>query len=185
LLAAVIERTEERSFAEAMQAYLRQRGMTSASFWPATIPGTAARGRVLKDGQPKFLEPGWFGSRYAIAFTGLWTSMPDLARFGAALAGAATDPRAPLHAMTVLDTPVGHGLGPVHRQRHGYPTLEHDGSGPGFMAWLIAIPARELGFATVCNGGNETRDEGRQFAALAGSMVEVVLEPAASAAPPR
>lgn len=177
LLAAIVERVEGVTFADAMDAHLRGGGMSASTFWPETLDAlTAARGRVLVDGEVRFHEPAWYGSRYALPFSGLWTSTPDLVRFGRALNDASTDPAAPLHAMTRLDGEQGHGPGPVHRTRQGARSLEHDGSGPGFCAWLLAIPARRVVLAVACNGGDETREQGRRLGEVVEAMLAVVLE---------
>ncbi len=174
LLAAIVERAHGRSFAEAMSTPLVALGMPTATFWPLPLEHDVAHGRVTRDGASVFQPPAWYGSRYALPFTGLWTSTPELARFGAALIEAAHDPTAPLHAMTPLDAPAGHGLGPVHRPRRGLRSLEHDGSGPGFMAWLIAIPEHDLVVALACNGGDESRASGERFRAIADTIVDAV-----------
>ncbi|MDF2697246.1 MAG: hypothetical protein K0S65_5629, partial [Labilithrix sp.] len=83
-----------------MAAYLSELGMTRSTFWPSTLGEDAARGRVVVDGAVTFNAPSWYASRYAIPFTGLWTSMPDLARFGSALVAASKDAASPLHEMT-------------------------------------------------------------------------------------
>lgn len=160
LLGAVIERVEGKSFAEVMGAYLRDTlGMHASTFWPGSLDGDAARGRVVVDGAERFHEPGWYGSRYSLPFSGLWATMPDLVRFGRALVTASRDPAAPLHAMTQGDR--GHGLGPVLRRRDGALSLEHDGASPGFYAWLLAIPDRDVVLALACNGGAESREQGQ------------------------
>jgi D-alanyl-D-alanine carboxypeptidase len=163
LLGAIVERVEGASFADAMGAHLRGLGMEASTFWPAALEDAAhgVAGDAVR-------APEWYGSRYALPFTGLWCTTPDLARFGRALLVAAGDPSAPLHAMTVG---TGHGLGPVVRLRDGKRSLEHDGAGPGFMAWLIVVPERELVLAVACNGGQETREQARRLFELTEAML--------------
>jgi CubicO group peptidase (beta-lactamase class C family) len=174
LLAAIVERTRNCSFADCMAAYLSELGMTGSTFWPATLDEDAARGRVVVQGTVKFNAPGWYASRYAIPFTGLWTSMPDLARFGSIIVAASKDSASPLHAMTATDGPT---LGLFRNQRLDATSLEHDGSGPGFYAALVVIPSKSLVLAMAANGGNETKEEGTAFGRIVGSAVSAVPSP--------
>lgn len=168
LLGAIVEQTEQCSFATCMGPYLAALGMSGASFWPADLTAPAAHGRVMQSGAPVFHSPDWYGSRYALPFNGLWTSMPALARFGTALAEAAKNPTSELHAMTQGS---GHGLGPVRGTRLGASSLEHDGSGQGFYAWLVVIPDLDITLAVATNGGNETSDEVQAFADIVESAL--------------
>jgi D-alanyl-D-alanine carboxypeptidase len=174
LLAAIVERTRHCSFADCMADYLRELGMTRSAFWPATLDEDAAHGRVVVKGAIKFNEPSWYASRYALPFTGLWTSMPDLARFGATLVAASKDPASPLHEMTATD---GAPLGLFRNTRLGAPSLEHDGSGPGFYAGFVVIPSKNLVLAMAANGGNETKEEGAAFENLVRGAVNAVPSP--------
>lgn len=174
LLGAIVERTAQCSFADCMAARLSALGMTGASFWPANLEGSGARGRVVVDGAPTFHPPSWYASRYHLPFGGLWTSMPDLARFGSRLAVDARDPGSALHRMSVGS---GHGLGPIHRTRLGAPSLEHDGSTEGFHAALVVIPDADITVAVATNGGNGTRAEEAAFAAIVSAAVEAVPSP--------
>lgn len=174
LLAAIVERTRSCSFADCMAAYLAELGMTRSTFWPATLGDDAAHGRVVVQGTVTFNAPSWYASRYAIPFTGLWTSMPDLARFGSILLAASKDSASPLHEMTATD---GATLGLFRNTRLDAPSLEHDGSGPGFHAALVVIPSKSLVLAMAANGGNETKDEGRAFGNIVGSAVDAVPSP--------
>ncbi|MBX3210561.1 MAG: beta-lactamase family protein [Labilithrix sp.] len=174
LLGAIIERTRNCSFADCMATYLDELGMTRSTFWPTTLGDDAARGRVVVQGAAKFNEPGWYASRYALPFTGLWTSTPDLARFGAIVLSASKDPAAPLHAMSAPD---GNPLGLFVAKRLDATSLEHDGSGPGFHASLIILPSKSVVLAMATNGGNETKDEGAAFADVVRSTLNVVPAP--------
>jgi CubicO group peptidase (beta-lactamase class C family) len=174
LLAAIIERTRNCSFADCMAAYLSELGMTRSTFWPATLDEDAARGRVVVQGTVKFNAPGWYASRYAIPFTGLWTSMPDLARFGSIIVAASKDSSSPLFEMTATD---GATLGLFRNKRLDTTSLEHDGSGPGFYAALVVIPSKSLVLAMAANGGNETKEEGTAFGNIVGSAVSAVPSP--------
>ncbi|MBX3218183.1 MAG: serine hydrolase, partial [Labilithrix sp.] len=145
-----------------------------STFWPTTLGDDAARGRVVVQGTAKFNEPGWYASRYALPFTGLWTSMPDLARFGAIVLSASKEPAAPLHEMSAPD---GNSLGLFVAKRLDATSLEHDGSGPGFHASLIILPSKSVVLAMATNGGNETKDEGAAFADVVRSTLNVVPAP--------
>lgn len=171
MLAAIVEQEGDCSFADCMAPYLDELGMASATFWPAGLGEGAAHGRVEIDGAVTFHPPGWYASRYAIPFTGLWTTMPDLARFGATLAEATRDPGAPLAAMTEGD---GYGLGIIHGQRLGAPSLEHDGSGPGFYGALVVVPAENVVVALATSGGNESQDEVAVFSGIVEAAVSAV-----------
>ncbi|MEQ9325100.1 MAG: serine hydrolase domain-containing protein [Polyangiaceae bacterium] len=125
-LAAVIEATEDCSFADCMAAFLSETlDLKSATMWPANLDGDAAHGRTVKDGETTFLPPAWYGSRLAIPYSGLWISMPDLAKFGARLVTAQRDPQSALHAMTtgVPNGEKGHGRGLGHTPRGAVATL--------------------------------------------------------------
>jgi CubicO group peptidase (beta-lactamase class C family) len=175
LLGAIIERTEGTDFASAMQAYLAELHMDDSTFWPSTLGERAARGRLEQDGSVRFNEPGWYTSRYALPFTGMWTSMPDLAHFGNLLAEATYNETAPLHEMTKLGTDEGHAAGPVVRRWFGVRTFEHDGAGPGFMAWLVVIPEREMTLAVASNGDGEARANARRMFELTEEMLAILL----------
>lgn len=178
-LAAVIEAAEACSFADCMAPFLTETlALQSATMWPATIEGDAAHGRTVKDGEETFLPPPWYGSRLAIPYSGLWISMPDLARFGARLLDAQRDPDAPLHAMTtgVAEGEKGHGRGPVHSRRGELSTLQHDGSGPGFLADFVVIPERNLALAVAVNGGGESEEGGRTLRETSNAMIVTLTE---------
>lgn len=174
LLGAIIERTGNCSFADCMSTYLGELGMAHATFWPKSLGDEAARGRVVTKGAVTFNEPGWYASRYALPFSGLWTSMPDLARFGSIVMAASKDPASPLHGMTAPD---GEPLGLFPDTRLDATSLEHDGSGPGFHAQLIVIPSKSVVLAMATNGGNENKDEGRAFANVVRDTLSAVPAP--------
>lgn len=174
LLGAIIERTSGCSFADCMSAYLRELGMTRSTFLPTTLGDDAARGRVVVQGAVEFHEPGWYESRYSLPFSGLWTSMPDLARFGTLIAAASKDRAAPLHEMTAPD---GEPLGLFLETRLDATSLEHDGSGAGFYAELVVVPSKSAVLAMATNGGNETKDEVTAFAAVIRATLNAVPEP--------
>lgn len=174
LLGAIAELAGGCTFSDCMAGYLGELAMPQSTFWPATLTEAAAHGRVVQQGEEKFLPPSWYGSRYAIPFTGLWTTMPELAGFGAALDAASEDPASPLYAMTQGHD---HGLGPVHAVRLGSPSLEHDGSGPGFYAALVVIPDQDVVVAVVTNGGNEAPQEVGAFSQVVDEAVRAVPEP--------
>jgi D-alanyl-D-alanine carboxypeptidase len=178
LLGAVIETVEGTNFADAMAPWLHALEMADSTFWPSAGLDRAAHGRVERDGGVHFLSPGWYTSRYALPFTGLWATAPDMARFGQALLAAGADAGDRLHPLTVLETSVGHGLGPVHRMRLGVRSLEHDGGGPGFTAWLIAIPAHEVSIAFVCNGDGDSGQNAEALLRLTDRLVGEVVETA-------
>ena len=174
LLGAIIERTGGCSFADCMATYLSELGMAHSTFWPTTLGDDAARGRVIVQGAVKFNEPGWYASRYALPFTGLWASMPDLARFGSVVVAASKDLASPLHEMTA---PEGKALGLFLDTRLDATSLEHDGSGPGFRAALIIVPSKSAVLAMATNGGNEAKDEGAAFANVVRSTLNAVPAP--------
>ncbi len=174
LLAAIIERSRHCSFADCMATYLGELGMTHSTFWPATLDEDAARGRVVVEGTVRFNSPGWYASRYALPFSGLWTSMPDLARFGSLIAAASKDPSSPLHEMSGPD---GKTLGLFRNERLEAMSLEHDGSGPGFHAALVIVPSKGLVLAMATNGGNETKEEATAFGKIVGSVLGAVPSP--------
>lgn len=174
LLGAIVERTGKCSFADCMSAYLSELGMARSTFWPATLGEDAAHGRVVVQGSDEFHPPSWYASRYAIPFTGLWTSMPDLARFGAVLVAASKDAASPLHAMTAAGDV---GLGLFRNTRLDAPSLEHDGSGPGFHAALVVVPSKDLVLALATNGGNETKNESAAFGKVVRAAFDALPEP--------
>ena len=172
LLAAVIERQVDCTFTDCMAPYLEELGLAASTFWPATLTEGAAHGRVESGGTVTFHPPGWYASRYAVPFTGLWTSMPDLARFGARLVAASRDAGDPLAEMTS-----GDGLGVIHSQRLGAASLEHDGSAPGFYAALVVVPERDVVVALATNGGNEAAGEVNAFTGIVDGVVRAVPSP--------
>lgn len=163
LLGAIVERIEGCSYAACMDSYLEELGMTHSSFWPASLPDNTTHGRVA-DG---FHPPEWYASRYALPFTGLWTTAEDLIRFGTTLARS--------EALREMRPGEGHGLGPVHGVRLGRRTLEHDGSGPGFHAALVVIPGQDVVVAVLTNGGTEVRQESDAFAEIVDAVVDAVV----------
>lgn len=167
LLAAVIEKEAGDDFVSAAALHLRALGMDHSTFWPAALD-QAAHGRI--DGAT-FHPPGWYTSRYALPFTGLWTTTEDLLRFGEAMARS--------DAWSAMRRFEGegpaYGLGPVRRIRHGHATLEHDGGGPGFVAWLITVPDADIHLAVTVNAHGESRENAQRFVQLVDQLVEVVL----------
>jgi D-alanyl-D-alanine carboxypeptidase len=161
LLAAVLEQLERNTFARAMEPFLRRFGMAESTFWPSGLEASAAWGHVPGNGPH---APGWYTSRYGLPFSGLWTTTGDLVAFARALKQAA------LREMTLATAP-GHGLGPVIRDRNGALALEHDGSGPGFLAWFLFIPRDELVIAVVTNGGGEQRAPALRLRAIIDTLV--------------
>src|SRR5690606_14506493 len=107
LLGAIIERIDARPFADAMQADLNSLGFHHATFWSPTLPERAAAHGHTKDAVH---TPHWYASRYALPFTGLWITTPNLARFGQLLL---TDP-----SLAPMTEGTAHALGPIHATRH-------------------------------------------------------------------
>lgn len=173
LLGAIIEKVEASNFADCMASYLGSVGMAQSTFWPGSLVDNAAHGRVTEDGAVKFHPPAWYGSRYALPFMGLWTTTTDLTVFGTLLMGA-KDAGSPLHEMTLG---ADHGLGPIHSVRLGVPSLEHDGSGPGFYAALVVVPDHQIVLAIATNGGNESAAEAATFGGVVSAAVESVPDP--------
>jgi CubicO group peptidase (beta-lactamase class C family) len=162
LLGAIIERVGNCSFADCMAEYLRELGMTRSTFWPEALGDDAAHGRVVANGAVEFNDPAWYASRFAIPYSGLWTSMTELAQFGRALVAASRDPA------------VNPPLGIFRGTRLGAPSLEHDGSGPGFHAALVVVPSKDIVLAIATNGGSETKEEGTAFGAVVQSCIEAL-----------
>ncbi len=177
LLGALIEADApgESTFAEVAAPHLARLGMLGATYWPDTLEGPAAHGRIEDAGVVHFNAPAWYGARYSLPFTGLWASMPALHRFGVVLLGAHRDPDAALHAMTRPLAEHEVSIATVRRVRAGAPSIEHDGSGPGFLAWLIVVPNHDLVIAVACNGGGESRAVGERFHAITDDLVEALL----------
>lgn len=161
LLGAVIEALEQKTFALAMNRFLAGFDMEDSAFWPALLTEPAAWGRVA---DAPALAPEWFASRYALPFSGLWATTADLIAFSRAL-------RRPALAEMTHATAPGHGLGPVFRSRNGTLSLEHDGSGPGFLAWFLFIARDDLAIAVVTNGGGEQREPAQRLRALVEALV--------------
>ena len=90
------------------------------------------------------------------------------------IVAASKDPASPLHAMTTTDGPT---LGLFRNTRLDAPSLEHDGSGPGFYAALIIVPSKNIVVALGTNGGNQTKAEGVGFTDVVVSAVNAVPEP--------
>lgn len=180
LAAAILERTEKKTFADLMNDFVSSMGMEHSSFWSANLTENVAHGRVQQGNTVQFHPPSWYASRYSLPYSGLWASARDMVRFGNALIAAAGDENAALHPMTAFER--GHGPGPYRGQRLGSPSLEHDGASPGFLSWFAVIPEKKLAFALVCNGSNESREHLQRFAPLIEEIVQTVgasLEPSA------
>jgi D-alanyl-D-alanine carboxypeptidase len=173
LIGAIIEKKEGSTFADCMASYLGTIGMPQSTFWPGSLDGNAAHGRVVQQGSVTFHPPAWYGSRYALPFMGLWTTTTDLAGFGSLLMGS-KDADSPLYEMTFGS---GHGLGPIHSVRMGAPSLEHDGSGPGFYAALVVVPDHQIVLAIATNGGNESAAEAATFGGVVSAAVQAVPDP--------
>jgi CubicO group peptidase (beta-lactamase class C family) len=174
LLGAIIEQEGGCTFADCMETYFKELEMPRSTFWPATLDDNTAHGRVVVQGSVEFNPPTWYGNRYAIPYTGLWTTMPEFAKFGTLLSASSKDSASPLFAMTVGD---GHGLGPIHGERLGAPSLEHDGSTPGFCAAFVVIPVMDIVVTLATNGGNEASSEVTAFTQIVNGAVEAVPEP--------
>ncbi len=173
LLGAIAEQIDGCAFAGCMMPYLDELAMPRSAFWPAMLDDNAAHGRVEAGGSVAFNAPSWYASRYYLPFGGLWTPSPELAHFGRLLAAADADVESPLHEMT-LGT--GHGLGPVHGERLDVPTLEHDGSAPGFLSALVVIPDLDIVVAIMTSGGNEDAEEADEFQEIVAEVVAAVPE---------
>ncbi len=176
LLGAIIEKVESCRFADCMNSYLSGLGLHRATFAPIDAGANATHGLVARGDTLIFNPPAWYASSYSMPFTGAWISMPDLAKFGHLLGAAVQTPTLALHAMArPLKDNNRYGLGIIHQQRLGELTLEHDGSGPGFMARLVVVPERNLVLAVACNGSTESREEIERFRELTDAMLTVVL----------
>ena len=174
LLAAILERVTEQSFQDVSREHLNRLGMRGATYWGPEVEERGAHGRVGEGESEQFNPPSWYGSRYALPFTGLWSSMPELHHFGRALVEAHHSPDATLHPMAGPIESDAEALGAVRRSRLGAPSIEHDGSGPGFLAWVIAIPERDVVLAVACNGGGESAAQGRRFFEITESLLDAL-----------
>lgn len=176
LLGAALERVQGCAFADCMRAHLDSMALPQASFHPEALGESGAHGLALREGQAQFLEPGWYQSGYAAPFTGAWFSAPALRDFGVQLLLASAQPGDALHAMTQAPSGgLGYGYGLIHAPFEGQPAMNHDGSGPGFLARVMILPRSQLVMAVVCNGGKESREQGLAFGALTEEMLRTVL----------
>jgi CubicO group peptidase (beta-lactamase class C family) len=179
LLGAIIEREGDCAFADCMNRFMAEDlKMHGATFIPSTITGSAAYGKVTRaDGGVSFWEPRSYQSRFMLPYGGLWTSTAALAHFGEGLRLAEKEENTPLHAMTQRRGDEKHGAGPVLRERFGVVGIEHDGGGPGFLAWLSTIPSERVTVAVAVNGFDETnREQGKVFKAGVDAMIATLLE---------
>jgi len=175
LLGAVVERIEGRPLAECLDACCADLELPRHASRPTADDGNVAWGRIGDADDVRFNPPSWYGSTYALPFSGVWLSSESLADFGCRLLRAAADPKDPLHPMTVAPKDGDYGLGVVHGRRGDLATLEHDGSGPGFLCRLVVVPSRQVVVAVLCNGGGDRQPEGRRFGEMTNLMVDAVL----------
>ena len=95
-----------------------------------------------------------------IAAAGLWSTAPDLARFGVAVMGAIRGDRATLlrtdPAREMVTRQMGNwGLGFALGGAGDSATVGHDGSTAGFAARVLVIPATGQGIAVMTNGESD------------------------------
>ncbi len=180
LLGAVIERVSGCAFAACMQTFCTaELGLSTATFLPASITGSAAHGKLTdpKTGEAEFWPPRAYASRYMLPYGGLWISTPELAQFGETLRLARDDESSPFYAMVHAEGDRGHGMGPVFARRFASVAIEHDGAGPGFLAWLTTIPEKGVTLAIAVNGFDErSLERAKVFRHAVDDMLSVVLE---------
>jgi CubicO group peptidase (beta-lactamase class C family) len=176
LLGALIEKLESKPLAEIMNDFLSHHAMVQATFSPENLQAEAAHGRIEHNGKVTFNRPGWYASRYALPYSGLWASMPDMIAFGKELISARFHDQESFHEMTVLDTPKGHGLGPIHRQRLGFQSLEHDGGSPGFMSLFLAIPEQKFVLAMASNTNGEDKNNAQRQSVVVKEILRIVFK---------
>ena len=178
LLGAIVERAAACRFRACMEEYLTGLGLERATFDPVATGGDdVAHGQVpSSQGAHASYPSSWYDSTYSSPFGGGWFSTPALAGFGRAIARAHRDSNDPLHAMTLpRDASTSYGLGLDHRRRFGATTLEHSGQGPGFLAYLIVAPERNVVLAVATNGGGEPRPQSERFAEVIEQMLAIIL----------
>lgn len=62
-------------------------------------------------------------------------------------------------------------------ERFGAVGIEHDGGGPGFLAWLSTIPSARVTVAVAVNGFDETKPEqAKAFAAGVDAMIATLVD---------
>ena len=177
LLGAFVEVRASRPFAEEMNAFPIQNETRDSTFLPQELEENAARGRVVNQaGQTSFNAPGWYASRYAAPFSGLWSTPSDMVHFGELLSAASLQQTHPWHAIVSSAALTGHGLGPVFRLRSGLQSIEHDGGSAGFLAWLVVVPERKVALSVMCNADGEAPAKANHFAEVIDQVLAVLLE---------
>jgi CubicO group peptidase (beta-lactamase class C family) len=122
-------------------------------------PGRAAAAAIGHSGGAPL--PGRWHVYPELAAAGLWSTAPDLARFGVALLAAFRgEPGALLRSDTAREMTtrqIGEwGLGVALGGGAGdSATVGHDGSTAGYTARLLVIPAKRQGIAVMTNGESE------------------------------
>lgn len=153
----------ERPFPEVMQEWvLKPIGMTSSAY---EQPLSAARDRhaaSAHDRTGNVREARWHVYP-ELAAAGLWTTAPDLARFGIELQKSiqGRSNRVLSRAMAIeMATPVGvgpYGLGiAINKDGEGW-YLEHGGSNWGFQCMLVVHKLKGYGFAAMANSDSGGR----------------------------
>jgi CubicO group peptidase (beta-lactamase class C family) len=145
-----------------------ERVLREAVFQPAGMTSTLAGQRLPADraaaaatahaaGAP--VEGGW-RMHPEIAAAGLWSTAPDLARFGVAVLRAIRGDRGALLgsaiARDLATRQIGDwGLGFALGRDGDSLTVGHDGSTAGFTARLLVLPGTGQGIAVMTNGESE------------------------------
>lgn len=153
----------ERPFPEVMQEWvLKPIGMTPSTY---EQPLSAARDRHAArahDRTGNVREARWHVYP-ELAAAGLWTTAPDLARFGIELQKSiqGRSNRVLPRAMAIeMATPVGvgpYGLGiAINKDGEGW-YLEHGGSNWGFQCMLVVHKLKGYGFAAMANSDSGGR----------------------------
>jgi CubicO group peptidase (beta-lactamase class C family) len=149
-----------RDFAELLQeTVIAPAGMTRSAFEQPLSPARAATAATGHSGGAP-VTGGW-RVYPELAAAGLWSTAPDLARFGIAILHAwQGQPNALLDQATaraMLTREIGDwGLGFALGGGAGdSTTFGHDGSTAGYTARLLVLPATGQGIAVMTNGESE------------------------------
>jgi CubicO group peptidase (beta-lactamase class C family) len=175
LLGAVVERAGEGTYVEQVSARIcRPLGMTTMQpdYEWVEIPHRA-RGYV-RDGEGRVVDSGSDDISWKLPAGGWISTVGDLARFGAGLAGDELLELETREAMwtrqTTADGSVtGYGLGIGVGDLGGLRTVSHSGGQKKASTFLLVCPERDAAVAVMCN------TEGIRLAQLAHRLMKMVL----------
>jgi CubicO group peptidase (beta-lactamase class C family) len=153
LLAEVVRRASGRPLPEFARAHiLAPLELRATAFGTREAPAGAATGHAQS-------ALGWAPAYYPVWTTGsgnMYSTVGDLLRWAEALragrVGGARAAEAMETAASLTDgSPLSYGLGQQLGTHRGARTISHGGSGGGFRAELLRLPAQELAIAVLCN----------------------------------